>query len=407
MSVARVLQLSDGGLARADIRAGARLTEDLWNTAHRMHQDRARLHHVGTHGYGVLAGLQVTATDPASRFVTIHPGLVLDPLGRLLVITESERDRALRLFNVDIGAAGWVHILLDFRDDLTEEPADATNNYLRVLEYAHCEARREPAGPDQIELARILLSRDTRPVTDAADPLRPGVNEIDYRFRTAAGSSIRGELVIGQVFHARPRERTEWDQHITGLTSLSRQLQADGPYQVRCLPVVRLNGDERECALLYLSGTKTLALTAEQTQQLTAYLAEGGVLLAESCLEGFDEAARNLSTQLKIQLQDIPAAHPLLAAHHVFSAPPEGGAGDQAAKSGGSGVSLGVGPNGKGAMILSTRDYGCGWEGKGGLARGRIRDALEFGVNLAVFAAQTQAQARLERLAPPVTGAVR
>ena len=135
-----------------------------------------------------------------------------------------------------------------------------------------------------------------------------------------------------------------------------------------------------------------------RAQHMTAIAAES---LADLSLpkDGFE---RRIVREPLGVVFNLPAwNYPLLTAVNVFGSSPDGGPTDAG------NLLVGTAPDGWGVMILSTRDYGCAWEGSEGLQRGRIRDALEFGANLTVFAAERRRLARLERFAPPVTGSVR
>jgi len=84
----------------------------------------------------------------------------------------------------------------------------------------------------------------------------------------------------------------------------------------------------------------------------------------------------DLASRLGRQPARVDRAHALMVTRHVFAEPPQGGrATARLLEAGG--------------LIYSDADYGCAWQGgtpNTALPRAAIRDALEFGVNLALYA---------------------
>ena len=104
--------------------------------------------------------------------------------------------------------------------------------------------------------------------------------------------------------------------------------------------------------------------------------------LAETCHEegqeakAFSQAFASLAQRLGRNLRSVDRGHPILKIHHLFAAVPSGLAGpamlmeDQ-------------------GMVYSDGDFGCIWAGGRGdrpMPREAIREALELGVNIAVYA---------------------
>jgi hypothetical protein len=179
-----------------------------------------------------------------------------------------------------------------------------------------------------------------------------------------------------------------WDQHRAGLGWLARQISRD-------TTLAASNGDPVAPAatdgldLLYLSGLAALALSEAEVEAVGALLDRGGVVLGEGCAAGAtgEAGARefalsfvNLASRLGRTLTRVDRGHVLMTAGHVFGEPPAGGrATARVLEAGG--------------MVYSDADYGCAWQGGPAdrpLARALIRDALEFGVNLAVFRIQPE-----------------
>ncbi|MCC2669730.1 MAG: hypothetical protein K0Q72_2201 [Armatimonadetes bacterium] len=390
MSTEHLLQIANDGLTEPDLLPGAHLSQELWNAAHGVHRSQGRAHVAGSHGFGIVRGLEVTATNPPSQFVTIQPGLAVDREGGLIAVGQTARDRPLRLCNVSAERTGWLHIVLTAEPEHRDAP---DNQYVEVVRTAMPAVTWEAPGPHDIELARILFAETHQTVQDAVDPVRIKPGELDLRFRTSLGNSIRSEVVIGQIYPLQRGANSRWDHHRVGLALLARELQSTGQYQARTLPLVNLEEDQSHCHLLCLGGSGALSFAAEELTRLREFIQHGGILFAESCVAGFDGAARTLASNLGIALNQLSPPHPLLTAHHVFNAVPAGNAKGQ--------LYIGAPAGSKGWMILSTCDYGCAWEGGKDLNREQIRTALEFGVNLAAFASHNRETARLVRERAP------
>jgi hypothetical protein len=180
-----------------------------------------------------------------------------------------------------------------------------------------------------------------------------------------------------------------WRAHQPGLSLLARELgHANGVLGQVLEPISA--ADPRGVDVLYLSGYGPLALEDGEVEGIGRLLQAGGVVVGEGCASGADgeSGAREfamayveLGNRLGRRLTKVERAHPLMTARHVFAEPPPGAR-----------------PNARllesDGMVYSDADYGCAWQGGAAerpLARGVIRDALELGVNLAVYRARLTA----------------
>lgn len=177
---------------------------------------------------------------------------------------------------------------------------------------------------------------------------------------------------------------TGWDTHLDGLRYLAREVGADTEWLGRVLDPVS-PADARAVDVLYISGTAALGLGDGDVDGISRVLEAGGVVIGEGCAAGpggeagareFAMSFVDLATRLGRQLMRVERTHALMHARHVFGDPPPGGRTTTARvlESGG--------------MVYSDADYGCAWQGgpaSQALPRAAIRDALEFGTNLAVF----------------------
>jgi hypothetical protein len=175
-----------------------------------------------------------------------------------------------------------------------------------------------------------------------------------------------------------------WDTHRDGLRFLAREVGADTEWHGRALDPVP-PGDAATVDVLYISGSAALTLGDADVDGISGVLDSGGVVIGEGCAAGpggeagareFAMSFVDLAARLGRQLTRVERDHALMHARHVFGDPPPGGRTTPARvlESGG--------------MVYSDADYGCAWQGgppSQALPRAAIRDALEFGTNLAVF----------------------
>jgi hypothetical protein len=181
------------------------------------------------------------------------------------------------------------------------------------------------------------------------------------------------------ISHAGPG----WDQHRDGAAYLARELAAGSRLEVQSLEPLGA-ADAEELDLAYIVGQGRAEYQDAEVGGLARMLARGGVLFAEACAAGpdGDGGAREfalsfieLADRLGRQLADVQRGHTLLTSRYVFASLPAGGR-ERVRVLEANGV------------VYSDADYGCVWMGgrsDAPLARSAIRDALEFGVNVALF----------------------
>ena len=232
-----------------------------------------------------------------------------------------------------------------------------------------------PPKAPAIELARIAIDADAPLEIGAArNPWAPRGNEIDARFRPQLAAPTPRPLRAALVSDGLP-EAPETD-HLEGFSHL---LDACALAGLRVSAQFASNGELPAADLLYVTGRADAAPAPALIEGLRERLSRGSWVFADACglgaafteglealLEGPDEGGVDAA---KTEAQ-------VAGALHVFAAPPDGACDGE----------LRWGPR----ALLSGRDYGCAWSGRspeGPLPRARIRDALEFGVNVAACAA--------------------
>jgi hypothetical protein len=349
--------------------AGLVIDPSTWGAAHDYHRLHHRLHLLSTHGSGIANGLAVVPTDPPADAVLVEPGVAIDEAGETIVVAERER--------IPIDArGGTAYIAIEHLDatpvrpDGTpdEDPQEARG---RVVESHRLAVVAEQPEAPAIELARVAVEASgALVVTGARNPWAPGPNEIDGRYRGDGGQRPL-DVRVGLVA---PAEGEPGADHVLGFSYLLRACALAG---VRATPVFGANGDVPEADLLYVTGHADSKPASGLVDGLRERLVSGSWVFADGCGAG-EAFVSGLQPLL-----DGAAGGPtegetealVACSRYVFGAPPPGACeGDLRWGS---------------RAVLSSRDYGCAWQGRssgGPLPRGQIRDALEFGVNVAVCA---------------------
>jgi hypothetical protein len=248
----------------------------------------------------------------------------------------------------------------------------------RLVEDFRLRTVSEPPEAPALEVARVQLDGTPQPAISAApNPWRPGLNEIDLRFRSEVNAHASRPLTVAYLA-IDGADVPEPDLRMQGFFHLLRELRATG---LNVAPLVPENGDVPDADLLFAFGPGSARPPKPLVTGIEERLHEGSWLFADSS-GGGDAFMKGFAPLLKLRRQtDAEDAggteSAVLGARHVFGAPPAG-AFDSGA--------VAWGPR----ALISSRDYCGAWAGRRGkdpLDRQLIRDALEFGVNFGVSAA--------------------
>ncbi len=352
---------------------GMAVTARVWADAHDYHRTSQQLQALFDHGPGILAGLQVLASDPPDSSVYVQPGIARDAAGQIIVLSEPVR------YDLE-QAEGYLQLLLSYGEGRPLPDADSEAGITYVHSAFAVEAK--PVTPESagvVELARIRRWDAAAPIADAPQPQRPGANEIDLRYRREIGA-VPAEAASVAVVHVGAAQETP---HAQGACNLARALRQAGR-RVWVDEGVLLTTDLAPYTMVYMVGQGKFELGAEEMNTLYSYIQGGGTLFIESCRQDVDAAAASdaaladLLGSLGVQLEPLPADHPLLQTPSLFAAPPVGfeteGTPQLLAND---------------RVIYSTFDYGCLWRGlrrQMPPSREEIRAAVEWGENLIAYA---------------------
>jgi hypothetical protein len=367
---------------------GMAVTASVWAEAHQYHRQRRQLESLFRHGPGVLAGLEVIASDPPDSTVYVLPGIAVDTVGQVIVVQEPIA------FDV-AGAQGLLHLLLTYGESQPRMEQGDEAGPLYVHDEFGLEAQLEVPQSACVELARVRRTDRAAPLADAREPSQPGPNEIDLRYRREATAVLPVVASIGVSFLG----EGDGAAHGRGAAQLARTVRRLDSTRAWVDVGVGLDSGIEPYTLLYLVGRGPFQLEQRPMQALYEYLQAGGTVLIEGCRRGEEEgdppadaSFRDLLASLGVELSELPAGHALLEDPYLFASLP---AGFETVD--GRTLSLGGLAEDPGSVVMSTYDYGCLWAGerRGQAAtREEIRAALEWGTNLVAYALQRRQSAQ-------------
>jgi hypothetical protein len=310
------------------------------------------------------AGSEGAVSDGATDLVLLDlrqrfEGLAqrVNDLGERLQVLSTERE----------DAAGQHQALADQLGELVRQ-GDAA-----APELAQLRERLDHVTPELERLAASVepLQRQLQQLADRSEAV------VERAWQTPDAPPERElRLAVGRM------RADGWDQHRAGLRLLGQELAATVEPSARVLDEVQLS-DVAQVDLLYLTGYSALGLDEAEIQGIARVLEAGGVVLAEGCAAGpsgeagareFAFSFIELAQRLGRRLTRVERTHKLFEARHVFGDPPAGARPARVLEADG--------------VIYSDADYGCAWQGgapQQPLPRSAIRDAFEFGVNMAVY----------------------
>ncbi|MEO5951407.1 MAG: DUF4159 domain-containing protein [Chloroflexia bacterium] len=360
-------------LKRVNPFMGLMIDAQTWGDSHDYHRMSAQAHALAMHGWGIVAGLEIDAADPADRSVWVRPGVAVDPEGRLILVAQPFR------YQITTQTPGLVYLVLVFRE-IPTQPAisveDGTEKPSRLLEaYAIYERDRLP-DQAHVELARIELSDGKSVLRDASDVTAPKANEIDTRYREVAAIRPGPRTTVGVW---KPGDApANYGNHLAGPTRLFSDLSSGVDWRLRRRDQPQGAAEEPiDADLIIMPVHAKTALSDNERKRLSAFLDGGGVLLAEACLTGGADAQRAIALvaqALGRKPKPVDRSHQLLVSRHVFAAPPAGAAPAQLFEDNG--------------FVVSSADYCCTWNGgltDKPLDRSVIRTAVEFAENLLAY----------------------
>lgn len=364
---------------------------EIWREAHQHHHLHRELHSAAIHRPGIVLGLEVVASATRAHTVVVAPGVAIDPDGQTVVLPEPV------LFPLE--ERGQTYFTLTFlrtADRKSAVTVGGGQQHYRMVEGRNVTATEELPRNAYLELARVYRTAKDRPIRDAANPFDPGNDELNLLNRRVAFPHCYADVAVGELSYVPKTDPTAWKPNRAGLWHLLREgngrgfhLDFIGPLNLRAAP------PNPPPALLYVAGAQGFQpLSDAEVEGLRRFLEGGGLLFGEASGGSAEFAASfgELTERVGAKPQPVERGHPLLTAHHVFSAPPPG-----AQENGQLRCDDAAG------VLFGTYDYGAAWQGdlpqpERPDARDRIRQAQEFGLNVIAYAARRRRLRDLSRL---------
>lgn len=368
---------------------------EIWNESHLTHVLHRRLHLLAGHRPGIVTGLEVIASADGKR-VVVAPGVAVDRNGQTIVLNNH--------VSLELTKSGYQYIGIEFFTTLDDSPVvdvGGVSQGYRLREGSIVEASNSPLADPKIELARIERSDVDAAISNSQKTLEPTVDEIDLMFRNPAFPSCCSDIAVGELVYPPTSDSESRYPRRAGLWNLLNEGRSQGFALAFANPVDRENlpSAGQEPRLLYLAGQKGFQPFSEaQAKQLKAYLENGGTLFVEAAgthdSDEFSEFARcfkELTLQLGAEMLPVEAGDLLLNSHFKFPGLPPGGE-----------TGLVFADHTLG-LLFSACDFGAAWAGQvqkpeAHDARERVRQSIEFGLNLVAYAAKRSRNIYLRKL---------
>ncbi len=347
---------------------GLAVTAEVWEEAHDHHRQGQRFHSILYHGSGVITGLEVMASDPPDTSVYILRGVAVDPAGQTIVLPQPVA------YDVGDELEGQLYLLLSYGES---RPRAAKRGQQDGLQYIHAEfsivARSTLPATPYVELARFFRSGRTGAFLDAKDPVQPGPDEIDLRFRREVGAPREVSMAVSYLGTVGEKKQGR------GALYLARALNRMGPHRLSVSDDVELGPGVETNTLIYLVGAGDFKLSSNLINGLANYVSKGrGTLFIESNDSKAEAAFLDLLGKMGMQPGLLPPGHRLLMEPYLFAAPPPGFESPDAGR-----VLVNDG------IIFSTSNYGLLWQGEmwdGTPSREQLRSGFEWGANIIAYA---------------------
>jgi hypothetical protein len=348
---------------------GMAVTADVWEGAHEYHRRNLQFHNLLHHGSGIVAGLEVIASDPPDTSVYILPGVAVDPTGRTILLSQPVA------YDIGHEMEGLLYLLLSYEE--SRPKADDSSGQEGGPLYVHIEfsiaARAALPTTPWVELARVNRRDGHDSFLNAQNPTEPGLNEIDLRFRREIGAAREVSIAVCYL-----GEMTE-KEHGRGVSYLAHAINCVGNYHVSVNDDVPLAPGIEAHTLIYLVGRGEFKLNSGQMNGLSNYVKRGrGTLFVENDDATAKATFLDLLAALEMEPGPLPTDHRLLITPYLFAAPPSGFETEGIPE-----VLVGDG------VIFSDCNYGLVWQGKvrdGTPSREQIRSAVEWGSNIVAYA---------------------
>lgn len=330
-------------LSRLQVSQGLLITTERWQHAQTYHRQRQNLHYQSLHQPGIVRdfGVSVIPTPATARgkefsylWVRISPGIAIDLKGNP-IISSTHRDFGIDPSKLDPiqGNSQTVYLVaqyvdpekkhgIDFSDDSQVEasgalPEDQLPERCRIVQRSFAELQ-----PEDVELCRVQLRRDSPQLQPAPSVYFPGENALDFRHRLIAQPRSQGIVRVTQAYTdtdtAAPIQ-AGLESLLKATADLCSTLQGDphltqiSQSQLNAPPTIRQGTDRQKNDLVlqqlfetdftYLPYPHLFSLSGTGRERLRRYLNQGGVILIEA--DPQTQPLEDIREELSVVLVDL------------------------------------------------------------------------------------------------------
>ena len=307
---------------------GLLINAERWHKVQEYHRQRQNFHYQALHQPGIVCGLgvklitadsQVPQVYKDGRGIQVQPGIAIDLQGNPIIVPQAQN---LHIDKLPQQEAFTVYIVVDYRDP---QDLDISSTQEMLQEKFRFDVKVRPPNDLEIEICRIIFPANREiEITLATNILRPGYNNLDFRYRQLATLRPQETIKIAQLRHsdrAYGENFANLDYLLKAINALYPQLQAN-----RSVGLVAVSDPKlQEYDLLYLTGQNSTIENPKEIVTLQKYLATGGVLLIDglSGANDFQASALELTKKLGYSLEPLSKTNDLRRQPFLFAALPQ------------------------------------------------------------------------------------
>jgi hypothetical protein len=134
------------------------LQEEDFQDEQAYHVRLRRANNLATHGWGIVAGLEIEPTG--SNEIAVKPGMAIDKFGREIILAEDSSAKSYDLSGFNGGDVVFLTIAYDTAtDEKDRNPSGETDKFIRTIERPKLEKRKTPINDGTaIVLGRVTIS---------------------------------------------------------------------------------------------------------------------------------------------------------------------------------------------------------------------------------------------------------
>lgn len=306
---------------------GLLINAQRWQKVQEYHRQRQNFHYQALHQPGIVCGLgvklitadsQVPQAYKNGKGIQVQPGIAIDLHGNPIIVPQKQN---LQIDKRPQSEAFTAYIVVEYRDPLD---LDVSSTQETLQEKFRFDVKVRPPNDLEIEICRIIFPAEREiKIGLANNVLRPGYNNLDFRYRQLATLRPQETIKVAQLRHSDRsygENFTNLDYLLKAVNGLYPQLQPDPSVGL----VAITNPKLPEYDLLYLTGQNYTIDDPKEIAALQQYLAAGGILLIDGLpgANNFQASAKELTEKLGYNLKPLSKTNNLRRQPFLFAALP-------------------------------------------------------------------------------------